>query len=525
MAKPKTMKQTPKSILLNKEYLPKELPECFSSDGLNDTTFIKDSLFSEKNGLELRSGSHSHPRDAQRRRPLGLPNPVGYGRLVDVISSGYKEIYSYCRGARLSKSKIPNTGNLIQRISPNLSDVKFSEWQRPILSGNKFILSLDLTRFYGSIYTHSIPWALHSKSVAKKHSTDKGLLGNRIDTAARQMQSNQTIGIPIGPSTSFIISEIISTAIENDISDLIDKEEISGYRYLDDWFLAANSRSSLEIAYAGIRKAAQDYELSFNEDKTYIIENRNWKQDRWRHALSDVTEKALGNRSSRLEFFFDTMYELRDRHPSAHISRYAMGSLLHQNIHLSKPDVSLDHIARSLIAAPEAADIAARCLRDCIEHVSTKKKKEINEQIILRLSDSVMSIHDGEACFLLWYCLSADVKVPDKLIKQIMDRMGPVSKILALDIFIRNNGVGQISRLNLGPVSDEDLHGTDWLFHYERLCYGWCPGIGITKASDAFVSLKDENFHFYRKDVDMPLHSSDPFDEISWTVTTDSFYD
>lgn len=524
----KPLIKTPKKLLLDSEYFPKELPACFSTDELNSTKFISDILYSkEKSDIEIRSGSHSHPRDSQRRRPLSLPNPIGYAKLVEEISAGYKEIHSYCQGARLSKSKIPNTGIALRRISPNLGDVRFSEWQRPILSENKFILSLDLTRFYGSIYTHSIPWALHSKSVAKKHTQDKSLLGNRLDIASRRMQSNQTIGIPIGPSTSFIISEIISTAIEGEISPIIEDHGISGYRYLDDWFLAANDRASLERVYAGVRKAAQDFELSVNEDKTYIVENKDWRQDKWRHTLSEVTEQASSShRTSKLEYFFDTMYDLREKYPSAHVSRYALGSLLHQDIHLLKPDVALDHVARSLIAAPEAADIAVQCLRDCIDQASAAKKKKVNDQILARLSDAVVSIHDGEASYLLWYCKTVGLTVPDNLIKQIMERMGPASKIIALDIFVSKKGVGQLSKLGLGPVSDEDLRGPEWLFHYERYANGWSQGVGLTKVSDPFMALKDEDFHFYRPEIEMPLNTpEDSFDDDWSGSTSSSFYD
>ncbi|QPF31263.1 hypothetical protein H0S56_09310 [Acinetobacter lwoffii] len=44
-----------------------------------------------------------------------------------------------------------------------------------------YVLHTDINNCYGSIYTHSIAWAIHGKDEAKKLKNDKNLLGNLID--------------------------------------------------------------------------------------------------------------------------------------------------------------------------------------------------------------------------------------------------------------------------------------------------------------------------------------------------------
>ena len=61
-----------------------------------------------------------------------------------------------------------------------------------------YIYHTDITDCYCSIYTHSIPWAIHSKKYAKKHKNDKKLVGNVIDNHIRAMSYGQTNGIPQG---------------------------------------------------------------------------------------------------------------------------------------------------------------------------------------------------------------------------------------------------------------------------------------------------------------------------------------
>jgi hypothetical protein len=100
----------------------------------------------------------------------------------------------------------------------------------------RYLLYADTSRYYTTIYTHSISWALHGKSVAKERRHDKSLLGNQLDELVRATQDSQSVGIPIGPDTSLIISEIIGTAIDLELRERLSAANIKmqGHRYLDD---------------------------------------------------------------------------------------------------------------------------------------------------------------------------------------------------------------------------------------------------------------------------------------------------
>lgn len=51
----------------------------------------------------------------------------------------------------------------------------------------EYVLHTDISDCYGSIYTHSVPWALHTKTVAKANRDDNNLIGNTIDKHLRDM--------------------------------------------------------------------------------------------------------------------------------------------------------------------------------------------------------------------------------------------------------------------------------------------------------------------------------------------------
>jgi hypothetical protein len=69
--------------------------------------------------------------------------------------------------------------------------------------GQRFILRTDVNQSYSSLYTHTrSPWALEGKLHAKQHKGQTG--ADRIDKALRNLSDGQTMGVPIGPDTSFL---------------------------------------------------------------------------------------------------------------------------------------------------------------------------------------------------------------------------------------------------------------------------------------------------------------------------------
>lgn len=72
----------------------------------------------------------------------------------------------------------------------------------------KYMLQTDIQNCYGSIYTHSIAWALHGKEFAKEN-RGKRHLGNAIDAFICDMSYGQTNGIPQGSVLMDLIAELV----------------------------------------------------------------------------------------------------------------------------------------------------------------------------------------------------------------------------------------------------------------------------------------------------------------------------
>ncbi|MEQ9455140.1 MAG: RNA-directed DNA polymerase [Phycisphaeraceae bacterium] len=103
----------------------------------------------------------------------------------------------------------------------------------------------DIVDCYGSIYTHSIAWALHSKEHAQATPRDMDLAGNQIDRAITSMRKGQTNGIPQGSVLMDFIAEIVlcyaDSLLAKSINNSHPQLDYKVLRYRDDYRIFCNS--------------------------------------------------------------------------------------------------------------------------------------------------------------------------------------------------------------------------------------------------------------------------------------------
>ena len=108
----------------------------------------------------------------------------------------------------------------------------------------EFAFQTDITDCYGSLYTHSIAWAMHGKGTAKRHRTDKNLLGNAIDARMQDMNEGQTNGVPQGSVLVDLIVELVMCYADRKIGRRAKKAKVKDYRilrYRDDYRIFVNN--------------------------------------------------------------------------------------------------------------------------------------------------------------------------------------------------------------------------------------------------------------------------------------------
>lgn len=214
-------------------------------------------------------------------RPFQLIHPAIYVSLVNCITEEKNWKFIVNRFKDFKKNK-----NIECHSVPVVSQTKKKDKTEQVLSWWKLIeqkslqLSLeykytihtDITDCYSSIYTHSIPWALHTKEEAKKKSNrNAAIIGNVIDNHLQDMSYGQTNGIPQGSSLIDFIAEIVLGYVDLLLTDKLNGLEKFDYkilRYRDDYRIFTNNSHLAEEISKYLSEILSDLGLKINADKT-----------------------------------------------------------------------------------------------------------------------------------------------------------------------------------------------------------------------------------------------------------------
>ena len=215
--------------------------------------------------------------------------------------------------------------------------------------------------FRGSIthYIHSIAWALHSKATAKAERNNKALIGNVIDAAVRNTQDQQTLGIPVGPDTSDLISELLGVAL--DLELLNANPNLNGVRFVDDYFLYYATRSEAESALADLHRAASQFAVEINPLETVIIELPEPLQPRWK---SELRFHVMGTHRERADLsdLFSSAFDNAVRYPGNNVLKFAVKQSLSQEISRDNWALYQSLLYGSLVWEPNLAPTLAPIL-------------------------------------------------------------------------------------------------------------------------------------------------------------------
>jgi hypothetical protein len=149
--------------LLAKGYFPRELPPPFNTIAFADAlagpnAAIPAGAFSSAPQFSMPC-VHNLVRTGGLRRNLGIPNPKHFYRLAEHIVANWNNFVVFANASPYSLSK-PVDGRPDRAISPEHDLAERTENRARLRSTRRFVMKTDISRFFPSIYTHSIPWAI-----------------------------------------------------------------------------------------------------------------------------------------------------------------------------------------------------------------------------------------------------------------------------------------------------------------------------------------------------------------------------
>lgn len=242
---------------------------------------------------------YSGTKHAGGRRGYAAANPIPYFQVCDFIGARWSIIETKYQDSKYTlaspKFNEIDSDRAIQISSLNGLDEAISRR----LSYSPYVLKADISQFYPSVYTHSIPWSIHgvqkSKSDTRANSSD--VIFNQLDYFVQQCQDRQTRGLLIGPDGFRLIAEIISSDLDMSLHNALSGKVIGAVRYVDDFYLGFKSETDAVEALSVLRSALAKYELQVNDHKTKISTTKLPTDDGWADDIrSNSTGSGLGFR-------------------------------------------------------------------------------------------------------------------------------------------------------------------------------------------------------------------------------------
>ncbi|MGI4718194.1 MAG: RNA-directed DNA polymerase [Janthinobacterium lividum] len=196
--------------LLDHGLFAEKIPPCFTSKGLTDiVTTTMPTILEEpdKDKLTKILGKRSNDyvryealRDLNVPRHLGIPHPQAYAIQALAISKHWREIAIHCNKPTPQVSRIyvrhVGEGKNFEMSYKGSERFENEEDELQWMTGAQFQVKADIAKCFPSIYTHSIPWALHGQGVAKANSSITALAGNLLDKCTQNTRDRQTNGNP-----------------------------------------------------------------------------------------------------------------------------------------------------------------------------------------------------------------------------------------------------------------------------------------------------------------------------------------
>lgn len=507
--KPRIFKSEFLGALIRNGYLPEEVPPIVTAKFFSEHCKANYSDWLSQLNIMTRLNTEydifSVPRATTGRRLLALVNPAAQLGLSLVITENRVAI----------KAKMARSPISLYEAEEKLDQYKafkglnFERWhtlQDGISSKYPFAVKADISRFFYTIYTHSIPWAVWGKVKAKQSyrlGWFKAHWSNQIDMALQACQSRETFGIPVGPDTSRIIAEILMSGIEEESGHSKKMSHAKAVRLIDDIYIGENSIEDAQKTLDEIKDSLWMYNLQLNEDKTYISETKYVYDDYWKRDFDEISFVNLNKLSDKkkIKYIVDAaLYHCKNENselPAIWACRrlISISKLLNDNISL------VDAFFRLGRDYPSTTKHVAEFL---VNNRTRLSGTEISDRVEYWIKNLIVFNYGNKNDLeLSWVLLIAGI-YHIKLEKKDFPNFDyvPGSVVFSIIGLLRQHGI-----INF-PLGTWDwkprfkkggIYGPDWLPLYEAVLRKWTKDskiVGFVNACPHFSKLLAANISF-----------------------------
>ena len=502
--------------LLGYGFFPSDLIPPFTSEGLFNHFEGIDRRVATYNPRGTAKSLHlSMPKNNRYRRKFSIPNPFYQYKLSKTIELNWNDIKSILSlNHNALSTPVVSRKDTTRSLVPkeNFSEISTLKIMNSV--GKKYMVYADVSRYYGTIYTHSIPWAVHGKDVAKNNHSDS-LYGNYIDKCVRNSQDGQTLGIPIGPDTSFLISELISSRVDEMLSAELDSA-ISRFRYVDDYYFFCENLSQTEQVLSKVAKVFSEFELEMNPEKTTVMELPVKFESDW---VSDLRlyRFSYNRNKQKLDIinYFSTVFTYAETYKNDNVIKYGIKRIRNKKFHKDNWIIYERLLLQAMHYEPTSIQIALEIFLKYETEGYKLEKNQIKKTIYAIVDDNIVHNNAYEILWVLWLAKSLGVKISKPYAQSLLGMDNPLVAIVIIDM-INNNLVSP----NLDFSEWREYENADslmseyWMYSYEAYVQGFKDtDERYVNQNQFFKALESECIRFYDTNLQVHVNSFEEFDD------------
>lgn len=474
-----------------------KIPPIFTSENFYEYV-TSNKITGDKKGHDYIK--YENIRNINVPRILAIPHPFAYYFQVKVLSENWQSLQGHfcittCQDkhkvSRVHIRKIEGTNRIFSmNYKSNFDDDSPEDF---LLIKKKFKVCADISNCFPSVYTHSLPWALLGKNEAKKYSSPKhkDKWFNEIDFRTRNLKSQETNGLLIGPHSSNILAEIILTKIDK---ELVDK----GYefiRFIDDYTCFVETYEKAERFLVDLSDELKKFELTLNHKKSEIKQLPK-TEDGWTHRLKHfrfsgihASEKEVA-KIAEVRYFIDLVKDLMKKEGNnSAILNYSIKIISNKYLGRSALEYYSNQLHHLLLVYPYIATLLDKYL-----FVPFRIEKDKISQMAKDLFELGQEKSYWESCsYALYWAIKYDIDLEIELISnKAINNNDCIFLVIAYLYGKKLKLQNDVSALEgyAQILLEKDSFDRYWLFIYEVLTKDDLP--------TSFKSMKKKKISFIK---------------------------
>lgn len=407
-------------------------------------------------------------------RPLGIPNPMAYQKLCRCLSDNWVKLKQHFekqtlgQSYKISRIHIRKRNNSNTLFSMNYSNWKMDDMPEPnLLIGKRYLVKADISTCFPSIYTHSIPWALAGKAVAKEHSRNKREWYNQIDHYTQNCKNGETHGLLIGPHASNLLSELILTVVDKNLYD-------KGWRYIrniDDYTCYVESTEAGQKFLSELSGELRQFDLTLNFKKIEIQKLPVASVEKWVRKINSI---FIIRQNKKLNFidtraYLDLSIELMQKNKdNSAILKYAIKVLSSKKLTPNAKDYYIKTIFHLSLLYPYLISLLERNVFDLFS-VDSGQIDSFSQRVF-QLGCNTQNYE--AICFSIYFSLRYNFEIKEITADIAISSDSCLFKLFAFLYFTIHKNKEEKKKLKehaRSLASNKDDFNRNWLFVYEAL--------------------------------------------------------